>query len=168
MKRLLAALMVFSLVGCGSESEVEVAAKQAAAVIQDVRVQEDQTAAIEMLKHIEGGQTTYALTCGQNFYAPDLAALSVPPPGESMAYISPDLKPMRGTSVAVRGRYRFEVKAQASPDAPASCNGVPRGAGGSTWHATAVREAEYPGKSYRISADGEVTVLDSGSRSTTR
>src|ERR1700730_17735950 len=47
--------------------------------------------AIGSLRAINSSELTYALTCGNGFYAPSLTALAIVPPASDRAFISPDL-----------------------------------------------------------------------------
>jgi len=81
--------------------------------------------AVGSMRAINSAQLTYALTCGNGFYAPTLKALGTAPPGSSSAYISPDLG--RANSVQRNG-YLIQLTATPYSGSPATCNGLPVGA----------------------------------------
>jgi hypothetical protein len=119
----------------------------------------EQAAAIRYLKSIANGQAAYAVVCGKWFYAPNLAALARPPPGETTPYLSENLKPASGDTFVERDHYRIEITSPPSAKAPASCNGVQAGLSGDTWQAIATRLKGHPGVSYLVNSDGEVSEL---------
>jgi type IV pilus assembly protein PilA len=81
--------------------------------------------AIGSLRAINSAQLTYALACGNGFYAPDLTTLGTTPPGSNEAFISPDL----GTANSVqKSGYTIQMTGTAYPGAPATCNGLDAGA----------------------------------------
>jgi type II secretory pathway pseudopilin PulG len=83
--------------------------------------------AIGTMRVINSAQLTYALTCGNGFYAPNLSTLGVPPPGSREAFISAGL----GSSDTVtRSGYIIQMAAAPYPGAPASCNGLGVGLAG--------------------------------------
>jgi hypothetical protein len=121
-------------------------------------LESEQAAAQKHLRALASAQAAYSAGCGDGFYAPNLAVLATPPPGE-LAFVIEDLKPPPGQTVAELDNYRFEVVAPASPRAPASCNGVAAGQSGETWSATATRLDGSRGHSYRINADAEISLV---------
>jgi type IV pilus assembly protein PilA len=80
--------------------------------------------AIGSLRVINSAQLTYALSCGNGFYAPNLTTLGTAPPGASEAFISPDL----GVANTVqKSGYIIEMTGTAYPGAPPTCNGLDEG-----------------------------------------
>src|SRR4026208_1510697 len=49
------------------------------------------SSAMGSLRTISSSELTFALTCGNGFYAPNLLALGTPPPGSTDAFIAPGL-----------------------------------------------------------------------------
>jgi type II secretory pathway pseudopilin PulG len=90
--------------------------------------------AIGSMRAINSAQLTYALTCGNGFYAPDLMTLGTAPPGSREPFISADL----GTSNIVnKSGYTIQVSATAYPGAPGACNGLGPGMAGQSFKAAA-------------------------------
>ena len=81
--------------------------------------------AIAAMRAINSAELTYALTCGNGFYAPSLTALGTAPPGANVAFISPDL----GSASSVqKGGYLIQLSGAAFAGSPGSCNGLTTGA----------------------------------------
>ena len=118
-----------------------------------------QEAATSYLKSIALGQAAYAATCGKGFYAPSFMALMTPGNGESVGYLSDEPKPTSGNSFVEKEHYRFEIKTPPLANSPASCNGVPAGASGETFSATAAPKKGYAGNSYQVDLMGQVSVM---------
>jgi type IV pilus assembly protein PilA len=83
--------------------------------------------AIGSLRVIDSAELTYALTCGNGFYAPNLTTLGVPPPGSNDGFISPGLST---ADVISKASYTIQLAAAAFPGAPATCNGLAAGQAG--------------------------------------
>ncbi len=90
--------------------------------------------AIGSMRAINSGELTYALTCGNGFYAPNLPSLGLTPPGSNEPFLSPDLT--SGNSV-VKAGYIVQLAADPFGGSPASCNGVAAGEGGQGFRAAA-------------------------------
>ena len=90
--------------------------------------------AIGSLRAINSAQLTYALTCGNGFYAPSLTTLGTAPPGSNEPFIGQGLG--AADSVTKSG---FIMRVSASPfaGAPSSCNGLAAGDGGQGYKAVA-------------------------------
>lgn len=82
-------------------------------------------AAVGTIRTIGSAQLTFAITCGLGFYAPDLPALGMNPPGSTTSFLSDDLA---SATTVIKSSYSFTVGATPLPGAPAACNGVPAGA----------------------------------------
>jgi hypothetical protein len=111
------------------------------------------------LRAIVSAQTTWSAVCGAGFYAPTLAALARPRPGEKFGFLSSADVPPDGGKVLEKNRYAIEMTAPASPNSPASCNGVSAGQAAQTWSATARPLPGFSGRSYRIDAEGALTEI---------
>jgi type II secretory pathway pseudopilin PulG len=77
--------------------------------------------AIGSLRTINSAELTYALTCGNGFYAPNLTTLGAAPPGSRDAFISPELG--SANSVTKSG-YQVQLSGTAYALAPPTCNGL--------------------------------------------
>ena len=73
------------------------------------------------MRAINSGELTYALTCGNGFYAPNLTTLGTPPAGSKAPYISPELG---SANTVTKSGYLIQVSGTAYPGAPATCNGL--------------------------------------------
>lgn len=111
------------------------------------------------LRAIVSAQMTYSGVCGAGFYAPTLAALARPRPGEKFGFFSSTDVPPDGARILEKNRYAIELTAPPSPKSPAGCHGVPAGQSAETWSATARPLPGYSGKSYRVDAEGALTEI---------
>jgi type II secretory pathway pseudopilin PulG len=99
-------------------------AKQAAGAASD----------IGSMRAINSAELTYALTCGNGFYAPSLTTLGTAPLGSQEAFISPGL----GSADAVqKSGYLIRLDADAFAGAPSTCNGLAPGTAGQGFRAAA-------------------------------
>jgi type II secretory pathway pseudopilin PulG len=80
--------------------------------------------AIGSLRSINSGQLTYALTCGNGFYAPKLTTLAAPPDGSREPFLTPNLT--TGDTLTKAG-YVITMTGTAFAGAPATCNGLGAG-----------------------------------------
>lgn len=100
--------------------------------------------AVGSLRAINSAELTFALTCGNGFYAPNLSTLGTPPAGSREPFITQGL----GASNAVsKSGYVIQVAAVPYAGSPASCNGLPAGEGGQGYKAAA--DAATPGTTPR-------------------
>ena len=90
------------------------------------RSQASTAAAMGTLRAINGGQLSYAITCGSGFYAPNLPTLATPAIGTTHAFIPVDLG---SAAIVVRNNYQIELAGTAIASAPPSCNGLGAGMG---------------------------------------
>jgi type IV pilus assembly protein PilA len=81
--------------------------------------------AIGSMRAINSGQLTFALTCGNGFYAPNLPALGRAPTGSREAFLSPNLT---ASNAVNRAGYMIQVEGTPFAGAPPSCNGLSAGA----------------------------------------
>src|SRR5438132_6720896 len=88
--------------------------------------------AIGSMRAINSSELTYALTCGNGFYAPKLTTLGTAPPGSLESFITPGLS--SGDTVN-RAGYVIQLSAVAYAAAPATCNGLGPGEGGQGYKA---------------------------------
>jgi len=90
--------------------------------------------AIGSMRAINSGELTYALTCGNGFYAPNLTPLGTAPPASIEPFISGGL----GTADVVnKSGYTIQLDAVAFAGAPAACNGLAAGSAGRGFRAAA-------------------------------
>ncbi len=80
--------------------------------------------AIGSLRSINSGQLTFALTCGNGFYAPKLTSLGVAPPGSQEPFLTPNLT---SSDSITRSGYILTMEGTAFAGAPATCNGLAPG-----------------------------------------
>jgi type IV pilus assembly protein PilA len=80
--------------------------------------------AIGSLRSINSGQLTFALTCGNGFYAPKLTKLGVAPPGSQEAFLSPNLTT---ADTVTKAGYVVTMDGTAYAGAPPTCNGLAAG-----------------------------------------
>jgi type IV pilus assembly protein PilA len=77
--------------------------------------------AIGSLRAINSAELTYALTCGNGFYAPNLTTLATLPPASNRAFISPDLG---SADTITKSGYTYQLSGTAFALAPPTCNGL--------------------------------------------
>ena len=97
------------------------------------------SSAVGTLRVINSAQLSFAIGCGLGFYAPDLPALGMVPPGSSEGFLAADLT---SAITVVRSGYSFTVGGTALAGAPASCNGL--GAGQATTGYIAIADSLDP------------------------
>ncbi len=90
--------------------------------------------AIGSMRAINSAELTYALTCGNGFYAPNLTTLGTPPPGSNEAFISPGLGE---ADIIDKSGYSIRVDAAPFAGAPPTCNGLAAGVAGQGFRAAA-------------------------------
>lgn len=77
--------------------------------------------AVGSLRAINSAELSFAITCGNGFYAPNLTSLAIIPPGTTEGFISPDLG---AANIVTKSGYTITVAAQAFAGAPPTCNGL--------------------------------------------
>lgn len=82
------------------------------------------SSALSSLRVINTSQFSFAITCGQGFFAPDLPTLGTAPPHSSEPFLTGDLST---AASVVKGGYTVTVAATPLADAPEACNGLARG-----------------------------------------
>jgi type II secretory pathway pseudopilin PulG len=90
--------------------------------------------AIGSMRAISSGQLTYALTCGNGFYAPTLSTLGRPPAGSREPFIGSGLG---AADTVTKSAYIIQMTAAAFAGAPPSCNGLGAGEAGQGFRAAA-------------------------------
>jgi hypothetical protein len=111
------------------------------------------------MRVISSAQAVYSMSCGHGYYAPTLAALARPAPGEKRDSLPGDLVPAAGGTVVEKYGYRIEMVAVPSPKSPASCNGVPAGGSADTFSVVARPKEGFQGRAFRIDAEGDLTAI---------
>jgi type II secretory pathway pseudopilin PulG len=77
--------------------------------------------AIGSIRTISSGEITFAITCGNGFYAPSLTTLGKPPAGASEGFVKGDLA---SSDTPVKSGYQFAVFATPYGGAPDTCNAI--------------------------------------------
>lgn len=90
--------------------------------------------AIGSMRAINSGQLTFALTCGNGFYAPSLTKLGQAPAGSRDGFLSPNLT---ASDTINRSGYMIQLSATPFPGAPPTCNGLGAGAAAQGFKAAA-------------------------------
>lgn len=81
----------------------------------------NEASAIGSIRVVNSAQATFAATCGNGYYAPDLASLSTPGEPGGVAFVSPDLS----MDPTVKSGYTITlVGGRAVEGAPVACNGA--------------------------------------------
>ena len=109
--------------------------------------------AIASMRVIGSAQLTFAITCGNGFYAPSLTALAAPPLGTTDGFIKTDL----GIADTVtKSGYTIQMLGTAFGGAPAACNGLGAGLGAQAYKAAAdPLDANNP-RFFAINANGVI------------
>jgi type II secretory pathway pseudopilin PulG len=95
----------------------------AVAALFRARVSSNEASAVAGLRAIYSAQFAYTAGCGRGNYATRLTDLTVPPPGGTEGYLSPDLS---GSNNPERNGYRFNLRPAAGGMAGlADCHGSP-------------------------------------------
>jgi type II secretory pathway pseudopilin PulG len=92
------------------------------------------TSAIASLRVIGSAQVTFAITCGNGFYAPTLTKLAKPPIGAGEGFIKEDLG---AADTVVKSGYQIKVSTTPWPTAPDTCNNLGTGQTGLAYKAGA-------------------------------
>ena len=90
--------------------------------------------AIGSMRTINSAELTYALTCGNGFYAPTLTTLGTAPPGSREAFIGGGLG---DSDTVTKSGYVIQLSATPFAGAPGTCNGLSAGSGGQSYKAAA-------------------------------
>ena len=80
---------------------------------------------IASMRIINSAQLTFAITCGNGFYAPNLTSLAKMPVGADNAFISLDLG---SADVMVKSGFTIQMSGTPFAGAPDTCNGLGAGA----------------------------------------
>jgi len=80
-----------------------------------------QAAAIATMRTIGTAQLSFAISCGNGFYAPDLPGLAKLPVGTTIGFIGADLG---AAPVVVRQNFTVQMEGTAFMGAPDTCNQI--------------------------------------------
>ncbi len=83
--------------------------------------------AISTLRVISSAQVTFAITCGNGFYAPSLTTLGKAPAGQAEGFVKGDLA---ASDTVIKSGYQFEISATPFGAAPDTCNQIGAGVAG--------------------------------------
>ena len=99
---------------------VGVLASVSMALYRNARVRAGESAAIATLDAINQAQFAFAQLCGNQRYAPSLAALATAMPSTGQPFVSPDL----GVDPLVKSGYQFTLAGTLVTDAGQTCTGI--------------------------------------------
>ena len=105
-------LIVIAIVG--------VLASISMALYRSARIRAGEASAVTTLETINKAQFLFAQLCGNQRYAPTLAALATPMPSSGQPFVSPDL----GIDPLVKSGYQFTMAGTAVTDAGLTCTGL--------------------------------------------
>jgi type II secretory pathway pseudopilin PulG len=109
--------------------------------------------AISSMRSIASAELTYALTCGNGFYAPNLTTLGKPPDGSREPFISGDLG---SADVVTKSGYLVQLSATAYGSALPTCNGLDAGAAGQAFKAGADPAEPGNARFFGVNANGYI------------
>ena len=109
--------------------------------------------AIGSMRAINSAQLTFALTCGQGFYAPNLTTLGKPPVGSTDKFLSPNLTT---ADTITRSGYIITLVGTPFGSAPASCNGLVLGESSQGFMAAADPNELENKRYFATNADGQI------------
>ena len=90
--------------------------------------------AVGSMRVINSAHLTYALTCGNGFYAPNLTTLGTAPPGSGEAFITAGVG---SADTVTKSSYIIQMTATPYAGSPGSCNGLGVGLAGQGFIAVA-------------------------------
>jgi prepilin-type N-terminal cleavage/methylation domain-containing protein len=105
-------LIVISIIG--------ILAATSTALYRHAHIRADEASAIMTLNTINQAQFAFAQACGNQRYAPSLAALATPMPSTGQAFLSPDLR----ADPLIKAGYRFTLGGTAVTDGAVTCTGL--------------------------------------------
>jgi type II secretory pathway pseudopilin PulG len=109
--------------------------------------------AIGSMRAINSAELTYALTCGNGFYAPNLSTLGTAPPGSKEPFISSNLG---SADIVNKSGYTIQMSAIPFPGAPGSCNGLGAGLAGQGFRAAADPAQPLNTRFFATNANGTI------------
>jgi Tfp pilus assembly protein PilE len=90
--------------------------------------------AIASMRVLGSSQVTFAITCGNGFYAPSLTTLAKPPAGANEGFVGVDLG---SADTVVKSAYTIQMASTPFGGAPDTCNALGPGATGQAFKAAA-------------------------------
>lgn len=123
------------------------------------------SSALGTLRVVNSAELTYAISCGLGFYSPDFPNLGIPPPGNPVAFLPPELS---SGFTFDRSGFIFSLAGTPLSGAPATCNGLAAGAAAPGYAAVAdpIDPGGSVGKYFGTNADGLI-YQDNSTLSTT-
>jgi len=109
--------------------------------------------AIASMRVINSAQLTFAITCGNGFYAPNLTSLAKLPPGGTDGYIHGDLG---SADTVIKSGYTITMSATPFAGAPDPCNALGAGATGMAFKAGADPLDVNNTRFFAINANGSI------------
>ena len=109
--------------------------------------------AIGSMRAINSAQLTYALTCGNGFYAPTLTTLGTAPPGSMEPFLAGGLT---GADTVTKSGYIIQLSGTAYGGAPATCNGLGAGDAAQAYKAAADPAEPTNSRFFAINASGTI------------
>ncbi len=109
--------------------------------------------AIGSMRAINSAQLTYALTCGNGFYAPNLTTLGTAPPGSMEPFLAGGLT---GADTVTKSGYIIQLSGTAYAGAPATCNGLGPGDAAQAYKAGADPAEPTNWRFFAINASGTI------------
>src|SRR5580765_5116041 len=109
--------------------------------------------AIGAMRSINSAELTFALTCGNGFYAPNLTSLGYPPAGSHEAFLGGGLT---ASDSVIKSSYTFTIEGDPYPGAPASCNGLDPGEASQGFIAVADPTESTNGSFFGTNASGTI------------
>src|SRR5262249_38787967 len=108
---------------------------------------------VASMRAINSAQLTYALTCGNGFYAPSLTTLGTAPPGSMEAFLPPSLT---SADTVTKSGYVVQLSGTAYPGAPPTCNGLAAGDAAQGYKAAADPTEPTNWRFFAINASGTI------------
>ena len=109
--------------------------------------------AIGSMRSINSSELTYALTCGNGFYAPNLTTLGTPPPGSNAPFLASGLT---SADTVTKSGYIVTLSGTPYVDAPATCNGLAVGQAAQGFRAGADPAEPTNSRFFAINASGSI------------
>jgi type II secretory pathway pseudopilin PulG len=109
--------------------------------------------AIGSMRVVNSAQLTYALTCGNGFYAPNLTTLGTAPPGSMEPFLAGGLT---SADTVTKSGYIIQLSGTAYGGAPATCNGLGPGDAAQAYKAAADPAEPTNWRFFAINASGTI------------
>ena len=90
--------------------------------------------AVASMRVIGSSQVSFAITCGNGFYAPSLTTLGKPPVGSTAGFVEGDLG---SADTVIKSAYTIQMTSTPFGGAPDTCNALGPGATGQAFKASA-------------------------------